>query len=104
MRIGLRRILIVIVAMCLIRGTAWGAPPVAPPTSQPMKYAFDETISEPTLRAYLSRAVTAMYLIMGQGNLQDNIRMLESIGAKFCGRTIFLWGGEESLPKNLAAA
>ncbi|MBN1341098.1 MAG: hypothetical protein JXQ73_00355 [Phycisphaerae bacterium] len=65
---------------------------------------FDGRISRPTLEAYLSRAVTMMDLLTGVGNPDDNIRMLGEIGAKFAGRTIYLWGGERHLPAKLERA
>ncbi len=43
-------------------------------------------------------------LLNGWGNLDDNIRMLESTGAKFIGRSLCLWGGEGNLERNLERA
>jgi len=43
-------------------------------------------------------------LLNGRGDLEDNIRMLRSIGAKFIGRSLCLWGGEANLPRNLERA
>jgi hypothetical protein len=40
----------------------------------------------------------------GRGDLNDNIRMLESLGAKFIGRALCLWGGEGNLLQNLERA
>ena len=37
-------------------------------------------------------------LLTGHGDPEDNIRMLKNIGAKFAGRTIYLWGHESQLP------
>lgn len=68
------------------------------------RYAFDKTISRPVLEAYLSRSITMMDLLTGRGSPDDNIRMLRRIGAKFAGRTIYLWGSEHHLPNKLAAA
>ena len=65
-------------------------------------------MSEETLRSYLSRSMTQMYLLTGQGNLDDNIRMMKSTGVKFAGRAVHNWGreqgGESSLPQKLARA
>jgi hypothetical protein len=36
-------------------------------------------------------------LLNGRGNLADNLRMLTSVGAKYIGRSICLWGGEANL-------
>jgi hypothetical protein len=43
-------------------------------------------------------------LLNGRGNLEDNIRMLKSTGAKFIGRSICLWGGEAQLLHNFDRA
>src|SRR5690349_1986490 len=67
-------------------------------------YAFDGAISREVLEAYLSRAITMEGLLNGRGDLQDNVRMLKSIGAKFIGRSLCLWGNEASLPTNLQRA
>lgn len=76
--------------------------PAAPSPSGP--YAFDQTISRPVLERYLSRAITMEGLLNGRGDLDDNIRMLEGIGAKFIGRSLCLWGGEANLVANLERA
>jgi hypothetical protein len=75
-----------------------------PSAVQARDYKFDGSISRPVLENYLSRSITMLDLLTGQGNLEDNIRMLKSTGAKFAGRTIYLWGHESQLPKRLAAA
>lgn len=38
---------------------------------------FDKTISEPVLRNYLARSITVCDLLTGQGNFDDNLRMLQ---------------------------
>ncbi len=43
-------------------------------------------------------------LLNGRGDLADNIRMLESVGAKFIGRSLCLWAGEANLLRNLERA
>src|SRR5581483_2131891 len=45
----------------------------------------------------LSRSITMTEIYRSPGNLDDDIRMLKNIGAKFAGRTIYLWGGEERI-------
>src|SRR5215831_11227854 len=65
------------------------------------RYRFDKTISREVLENYLDRAITMEGLLNGRGNLEDNIRMLKSIGAKFIGRSLCLWGGEANLLRNL---
>ena len=55
-------------------------------------YQFDGKIGRDVLENYLSRSITMLDLLTGHGNVDDNIRMLKNIGAKFAGRTIYLWG------------
>jgi hypothetical protein len=75
-----------------------------PIASHPGKFQFDSTISREVLENYLSRAITMEGLLNGRGDLEDNIRMLRSIGAKFIGRSLCLWGGEANLLRNLERA
>src|SRR3974390_623825 len=72
--------------------------------TQPRTYRFDGTISREVLENYLSRSISMEGLLNGRGDLDDNIRMLKSIGAKFIGRALCLWGGEANLIKNLERA
>jgi hypothetical protein len=67
-------------------------------------YRFDGKISREVLENYLSRSITMTEIYRSPGNLDDDIRMLKNIGAKFAGRTIYLWGGEPRIndPKFLA--
>jgi hypothetical protein len=67
-------------------------------------YHFDRTISRDVLDDYLSRSITMQSLFAGQGNLDDDLRMLTSIKAKFIGRSLCLWGGEANLLSNLEKA
>ena len=71
-------------------------------------YHFDGNMSEEVLRNYLSRSMTLMYLLLGQGNLDDNIRMMTNCGVKYAGRTVYDWGreqgGESALPQKLVRA
>jgi regulation of enolase protein 1 (concanavalin A-like superfamily) len=67
-------------------------------------YSFDGKISRTVLENYLSRAITFAELLNGErvekqlrGNTEDNIRMLTNVGAKFAGRAIYMWGGENRL-------
>jgi hypothetical protein len=75
---------------------------------QARDYRFDGSMSEETLRSYLSRSMTLMYLLTGGGSFEDNLRMMESTGVKFAGRAIHNWGreqgGEPALPKRLEEA
>jgi hypothetical protein len=57
-------------------------------------YRFDREISLQVLHDYLSRSITMTELYRSPGNLDDDLRMLHNTGAKFAGRTIYLWGGE----------
>lgn len=57
-------------------------------------YRFNGKISREVLGNYLSRSITMTELYRAPGNLDDDIRMLKNIGAKFAGRTIYLWGNE----------
>lgn len=43
-------------------------------------------------------------LLNGRGDLEDNIRMLRAMGAKFIGRSLCLWGGEKDIQRNLERA
>jgi hypothetical protein len=60
-------------------------------------YRFDGKISREVLENYLSRSITMAELYRSPGNLDDDVRMLKNMGAKFVGRTIYLWGGEARL-------
>jgi hypothetical protein len=73
-------------------------------TAQPRDYRFDATISREVLENYLSRSISMEGLLNGRGDLDDNIRMLKSTGAKFIGRSLCLWGGEGNLIRNLERA
>ena len=43
-------------------------------------------------------------LVNGRGELKDNIRMLKSIGAKYLGRALCLWGAENNFLSNVERA
>ena len=72
--------------------------------ARPRDYHFDKTMSRAALDNYLSRAITMEGLLNGKGDLDDNMRMLKSIGAKFIGRSLCLWAGEANLLRNLERA
>ena len=67
-------------------------------------YRFDGKIPRNVLENYLSRSITMMELDRSPDTLDDEIRMLQGIGAKFAGRAIYLWGNEARIadPKFLA--
>lgn len=67
-------------------------------------YRFDAKISREVLENYLARSITMEGLLNGRGDLDDNIRMLIGMGAKFIGRSLCLWGNEANLLRNLARA
>jgi hypothetical protein len=75
-----------------------------PPAVLARDYRFEGAMSREVLDSYLSRSITMEALLIGKGDLDDNIRMLKSTGAKFAGRTLYLWGGEANLPRNLELA
>lgn len=71
-------------------------------------YPFDGGMLEEVLRSYLSRSLATVYLIIGHGNFDDNLRMLTNRGVKFAGRAVYQRDreedGESSLPKTLELA
>jgi len=67
-------------------------------------YQFDGRISRAVLENYLSRAITMSAVLHGIGDVDDNIRMTQHIGAKFLGRAIYRWGGEAALDDLLVTA
>jgi hypothetical protein len=67
-------------------------------------YAFLKTISRPVLENYLSRSITMSTFLQGVGCLDDNVRMLIAIGAKFIGRSLMHWGRETELVSSLTKA
>ena len=60
-------------------------------------YRFDGSLSREVLENYLSRSITMTEMYRAPGNLDDDIRMLKNIGAKFAGRAIYVWGRESRL-------
>jgi hypothetical protein len=76
------------------------------PQAHAADYRFDSTISNAVLKNYLNRAVHYTELLhydINQaadrhgGNPRDNIRAILNMGAKYVGRSIMIWGGEENL-------
>ena len=68
------------------------------------KYYFDGSISRQVLENYLDRSVTAGYFLTPgtpENYLfpfrEDDIRMIQNIGAKFIGRSIYRWSEESKL-------
>jgi pimeloyl-ACP methyl ester carboxylesterase len=75
-----------------------------PAYARPGGYQFDGTISRQVLENYLSRSITMEGLLNGRGDLDDNIRMLKSTGAKYIGRALCLWGAEANFLNNIQRA
>jgi hypothetical protein len=67
-------------------------------------YHFDRTISRPVLENFLSRSITMEGLFNGDGDLNDNLRMLTGMGAKYIGRSLCLWGAEAHFLSNVQRA
>lgn len=67
-------------------------------------YRFDGKMPREVLESYLSRAICMEGLLNGRGDLDENIRMLKNVGAKYIGRSLCLWGRESDLLKNLERA
>jgi hypothetical protein len=73
-------------------------------TRPPEGYTFSGKISRPVLENYLSRSITMVNLLQGAGCLDDNVRMLIVIGARFIGRSLMHWGRENELAASLFKA
>lgn len=61
-----------------------------------LDYYFDFTISKNVLEKYLSRAITLSNMLQW-GNNEEDLRLIENIGAKFIGRAVGLWGEESKI-------
>jgi hypothetical protein len=72
--------------------------------SRPGGFEFDRTISRESLDNYLSRSITMEGLLQGRGDIDDNIRMIKHIGAKYIGRALCLWNAENDFTNNLRLA
>jgi len=70
--------------------------------SESTDYKFDKKITRQVLENYLDRSMTIQSLLIGRGNFDDNLRMINNTGAKFIGRAVCQWGGEAEIIKNLA--
>ncbi len=86
------RIAGVLLAVALATGSG-AAQPAVPPA-----------ITRTDLESYLSRTVTMEGMLHGWGNLDEQIRFLQRVGARFAGRTLYLWGSEQNFAQLLAAA
>jgi len=96
-----------LMAICVVTGLLFsGARTTAAetPSANSRDYHFDKTISREVLENYLSRSITMEGLLNGRGDLKDNIRMLNRIGAKYVGRALCLWNAENDFSNNVARA
>ncbi len=75
-----------------------------PPVPKDSAYYFDGTISREVLERFLARSISVEGVFNGRGNLEDNLRMLKSIGVKYAGRSLCLWGAENNFLANLERA
>lgn len=75
-----------------------------PSNGNSRSYKFCGRISRAVLGIYLSRSICMEGLFNGRGDLNDNIRMLKTLGAKYIARSICLWGGEAKLLANFDRA
>ena len=83
---------------------SWAQAAATPPGSVSSPYHFDGTISRQVLENYLARSISVEGVFNGRGNLEDNLRMLKSLGVKYAGRSLCLWGAENSFLANLERA
>ena len=60
------------------------------------QYRFNGKVSRETLESYLARSITMQELYKSP-TLDDDIRMLKNTGAKFVGRSLYLWGGDSRI-------
>jgi len=72
--------------------------------ARPGGFQFDGKISRAVLENYLSRSITMEGLLNGRGDLDDNIRMLQRIGAKYVGRALCLWNAENDFSNQVQRA
>jgi hypothetical protein len=96
-----------LMALCVVTGLLFSGPRTAAAetvSANSHDYHFDKTISRQVLENYLSRSITMEGLLNGRGDLKDNIRMLNSIGAKYIGRALCLWNAENDFSNNVARA
>ena len=73
-------------------------------TASAQDYCFDGSISRQVLENYLARSITFLDLLTEKGDFDDNVRLVQNVGAKFVGRSVYRWGGEADLHRVLALA
>jgi hypothetical protein len=65
-------------------------------------YTFKNKISREVLENYLDRSITMQRMLTGEGNFEDNLRMIGNMKAKLVGRAVCQWGEEARLMENFA--
>jgi hypothetical protein len=65
---------------------------------------FDSCMSRSVLEGYLARSITMARILQDDVCLEDNLRMLRHIGAKFLGRAFLEWGNECKLSDGMRKA
>src|ERR1039457_603714 len=100
-----------LVLICLVAGFSFSGQRVSAAetssteaTKRPRDYHFDRTISREVLENYLARSISMEGVFNGRGDLDDNIRMIKGIGAKYIGRSLCLWNGEANFLRNIERA
>jgi hypothetical protein len=76
-----------------------------PVTSLAFQTSYNGSMSRSELESYLSRSITQSEYLTNEGpyndapytNPADDNRMLKNIGAKFIGRSIYMWGSESRI-------
>lgn len=96
----LKSTLLMLTFICLINSAIAGIHTAATTSPQKTDYKFKGKISRKVLENYLDRSITMQRMLTGEGNFDDNLRMIKNIGAKFIGRAVCQWGGEADLLKN----
>jgi hypothetical protein len=76
----------------------------APAAKPPGKYQFDATISRQVLENFLARSISVEGVFNGRGDLDESTRMLKSLGVKYAGRSLCLWGAENNFLANIERA
>ena len=72
--------------------------------TRPRNDQFDRTITREVLGNYLARSISVEGVFNGRGDLADNLRLLKSLGVKYAGRSLCLWGAENNFLANLERA
>lgn len=84
----LKSTLLMLTFICLINSAIAGIHTAATTSPQKTDYKFKGKISRKVLENYLDRSITMQRMLTGEGNFDDNLRMIKNIGAKFIGRAV----------------